>query len=214
MDEISRSLQWPVKLAEPLVSKPLTVGLFFWVNMTATTLKPTRKTWGQKNLTCQTCWLVVCVFASLLHSGASGSFLQRKPFSLIRVGSSCNQGCNLLFFGFEWTSRHILANWWDKWTMRLKRYQEVCNGRSQLLNRWSASRRLSIRSFEWTLQLLLHRRQGWSWAGRMSHVGCAESSFVCPHQVRIRQPLLEPDGFDGMLYYDNPRSLTSPFLQR
>jgi hypothetical protein len=29
MDEISRSLQWPVKLAEPLVSKPLTVGLFF-----------------------------------------------------------------------------------------------------------------------------------------------------------------------------------------
>ena len=174
MDEITRSLQWPVKLAEPLVSKPLTTSLFFWVNMTATTTKPMRKTLGRKNLTCQTCWVVICVFASLLHSGASGSFLQRKPFLLNRVGSSCNQGCNLLFFGFEWTSTHILANGWDKWTMRLMRYQEVCNGRSQLLNLWSASHQPLICSFEWTWQLLLQRQRGWHWARRISHVRCAE----------------------------------------
>ena len=64
IDEISRSLQWPVTVAEPLVSKPPTIDLFFWVNMTATTTKTTRMTLGQKNLTCTMCWVVVCVFPS------------------------------------------------------------------------------------------------------------------------------------------------------
>ena len=38
-------------------------------------------------------------------------FFKRKPFSLTRVESSCDQGCYLLFFGFEWTTTHILGKW-------------------------------------------------------------------------------------------------------
>ena len=108
------------------------------------------------------------------------------------MGSPCDQGCNLLVF---FALNGLQRTFWqmgetsgpcDGWDIKKPDMQWPVTVAEPLVNKPP-----TIDSFlERTWQLILQRRWAWRWARRVLHVGCAESSFVCSHQVRIRRPLM------------------------